>query len=92
MAAAERGGLWMVAINEASRLGVRIVPMTHTLCRMNQYDARLIRRAPARGGGLVLLVWRELSPDEKGRAALRALAAISQRAWRTCGQNGKVGA
>lgn len=90
--AAERSGLWTVATNEASRLGVRVVPTTHMLCRMNQYDARLIRRAPARGGGLVLLVWDQPSSEEKGRAALRALAAVSQRAWRTCGHKGKVGA
>lgn len=82
-------GLWTVAINEATRLGVRIKPTKHLFCEMDRRDARLMYHD--RGGPYVLLVWAGLSADEAADAALQALAAVSQRAWRACAKR-KVGA
>lgn len=91
---AEQDSLWAVAIGEAARLRVRIVSTHHYLCRMDRYDARLLRHASGRGGDLVLLVYGDLSANEVADAALQALAAVSQRAWRTCAEHrtGRVGA
>lgn len=90
----ERDSLWAVAIDEAARLRVRIVTTRHLLCRMDRYDARLLRHAPERGGSPVVLVYGHLSADEAASAVLTALAAVSQRAWRAWAEHrmGRVGA
>lgn len=75
---------WVVAVREAQRLRVRVVVTGHALAGMDRCDARLLRHAPAREGRMVLLVWAGLDADEAVDASLRALAAISQRAWRAC--------
>lgn len=89
---AVRDDLWMVATSEAMRLGVRVVVTRHLLCGMERYDARLLRRSPARGGGLALLVWGGLTADEQAAAALQALATVSQAAWRAWSARRRVGA
>lgn len=86
--------LWAIAIDEAARLRVRVMTTPHLLCHMDRNDARLLRHAPGRGGGLVVLVNGDLAADEAAIAVLTALAAVSQRAWRTWAEHrlGRVGA
>lgn len=80
----------MVVIDEANRLGVRIRPTTHTFCGMDERDARLMLHD--RGGPPVLLVWGGLDANEAAHVALQALASMSQRAWRACSQERRMGA
>lgn len=72
---------WTVAVNEAQRLRVRVVVTGHRLCGLRR-GVKLIRHSRRRGGGLVLLVSDDLSVEEATDLSLRALAAISQHAWR----------
>lgn len=88
---AEPANPWAVVVSETRRLRVRIVPTHHGLLHMGTRNARLIRHAPHRGGGLVLLIWDGLSAEEAAMAALRILAVVSTRAWRACGRARRVG-
>lgn len=82
---------WAVATSEIRRLRVRVVVTSHRLCGLRR-GARLFRHGPGRGGGLVLLVSADLTEDEALDACLRALSAISQRAWRMYGRTRRADA
>lgn len=94
IAANPQSRLWMAASDEALRNRVRILVTWHDMCGLRGNDACLVRHAPHRGNGLVLLVAAGLGEDDAGLAALRAMAAISPRAWRLAAEAmaGKRGA
>lgn len=80
--AVDNSGLWTVVEAEARSCRVKVIRTWSSFLHLDKRGVRLIRHAPRRGGGLVLVVAAGLDAEAASIAALFALGSKSKTAWR----------